>query len=324
MRNIFFNDTLELELNVIGYKYKGETIVFFLRADGNVVYSGLVDCYEDLSGNIAVDLLSDANRKCFDFVCWTHPHDDHTIGMDKIITQYCSQETRFWMSPIAFEDYRNWSKSSKSAITELFSIINSRKRCKVSIKTANNFQILDKIVIKDISSPRSFSFEISSFAPDSNLLLKRIDKDTQIGMNLYSIGLLISIGEYKIMLAGDVENQTIDYIDDYYFNSPIDYIKIPHHSSDSSLRLIDKLKSLDIPAPNIAATTVYRIHNLPDKNVLKNYYSWHRGIEIYSTGDVDCAARDTCSVGIIQTTFDILEEREFAIETLLKGNAVKF
>lgn len=38
-------------------------------------------------------------RPNFDFVCWTHPHDDHTMGMDRILEQCCSQDTVFWMFP---------------------------------------------------------------------------------------------------------------------------------------------------------------------------------------------------------------------------------
>lgn len=45
-QNHFLKIHLYLEVNVIGYKGKGESIVFFVKADEDVVFSGLVDCYE--------------------------------------------------------------------------------------------------------------------------------------------------------------------------------------------------------------------------------------------------------------------------------------
>ena len=53
-KNILFDRKLEFEINLIGYKHKGESIIFFLRTDGKIVYSGIVDCYEDEAKNEAI------------------------------------------------------------------------------------------------------------------------------------------------------------------------------------------------------------------------------------------------------------------------------
>ena len=57
MRNLFFTDSLELEVNVIGYHNQGESIVFFIKADGHAVYTGLVDCYRTKELNIVKRVL---------------------------------------------------------------------------------------------------------------------------------------------------------------------------------------------------------------------------------------------------------------------------
>jgi hypothetical protein len=36
MRKLFFEDSLKLELNVIGYHDQGESVVFFIKTDGMV------------------------------------------------------------------------------------------------------------------------------------------------------------------------------------------------------------------------------------------------------------------------------------------------
>ena len=46
-------------------------------------------------------------------------------------------------------------------------------------------------------------------------------------------------------------------------------------------------------------------------------------MEIYSTGDVCDEKNDEDRIGIIRTSFDILENKEIPIETYLIGNAVK-
>lgn len=99
MNRKLFDKTLDFEINLIGYKNKGESIVFFLRTDGKAVYAGLVDCFEYESQNMAIELLKNEQLPFFDFVCWTHPHDDHTVGLDKIITEFCDKNTLFWIPP---------------------------------------------------------------------------------------------------------------------------------------------------------------------------------------------------------------------------------
>lgn len=99
-------------------------------------------------------------------------------------------------------------------------------------------------------------------------------------------------------------------------------MKIPHHASSTAGYLIDKFNGLDIAAPAVATTTVYRIHNLPDKEILKRYAMWGNNTEVYSTGDVENAEKDNEKSGMIKTSFDILEQREVPIETSLFGNAI--
>jgi beta-lactamase superfamily II metal-dependent hydrolase len=141
---------------------------------------------------------------------------------------------------------------------------------------------------------------------------------------VYSIGLIINVGHYYIVLAGDVENRTLKCIPDFNFDiqDRIDYVKIPHHASSTASYLIDKFNGLGIAAPTIATTTVYRIHKLPNKEVLKRYVMWDNDTKVYSTGDIECIEHDIEKNGIVQTTFDILEQRKKPIETTLFGNAI--
>lgn len=319
-----FNKTLDFEINLIGYKNKGESIVFFLKADNEVVYSGLIDCYEDDSENVALRLLERENITCFDFVCWTHPHDDHTIGLEKILKEYCNEKTSFWLPPFVSKDVEECSSSAKEVYKILFKILESKKRKKMKVREVSDGKTLEKFECFGNVSINPYIFEITSFAPDTSLLGSLKVRERFDGGNIYSVGLVINVGHFYLVLAGDVENRTIKCIPDFNFDikGKVDYVKIPHHSSPTASCLIDKINSLNVLAPAVATTTVYRINNLPDKHVLEKYVRWGKDIEVYSTGSINSVIEDKKISGVIKTTFDILEKKDIPIETNLYGNAV--
>ena len=273
MKRKLFDKTLDFEINVIGYKNKGESIVFFLKTDGKVAYAGLVDCYEEASENVALTLLKNEKVDYFNFVCWTHPHDDHTIGMAKVLNDFCNEKTLFWMPPFISKDVETCSSNAQDVYKTLFEVLESKKRSKMNVREASDAKTLEKFECCGNVSINPYIFEIRSFAPDTTLLGELKVKESLNMGNMYSVGLVINVGHFYVVLAGDVENRTIKCIPDFNFDikERIDYVKIPHHASSTASYLIDKFNDLDIASPAIATTTVYRIHNLPDKEILKRY-----------------------------------------------------
>lgn len=225
---------------------------------------------------------------------------------------------------VSKKDIAEYSLNAQEAYKEIFAILESKVRDKMKIREASDAKILEQFECSGNISMNPYIFQIRSFAPDTSLLnaikvQERLDKS-----NIYSIGLLINIGHFYIVLAGDVEERTIKAIPQFNIDvkDRIDYLKIPHHASSSSSYLIDKFIEADIEAPSVAASTVYRSHNLPDKKVLKKYYTWGKETKIYVTGDVESAENDHDRSGVIKTIFDITEKKDILIETALSGNAV--
>ena len=99
-----------------------------MKADGNIIYSGLVDCYVNEKENVVSDLLVTEHVSRLDFVCWTHPHDDHTVGLDKIVNDFCDEKTLFWMSPFISKDVKMCSAEARQLYDSLFEILESKKR----------------------------------------------------------------------------------------------------------------------------------------------------------------------------------------------------
>ena len=167
------------------------------------------------------------------------------------------------------------------------------------------------LMIRELITSRELTYKILA-----NLLFMRVLGNRELNYQEVKI-----IGRYSIMLAGDVENPTIRRISDGDVEYPVDYIKIPHHGSKSASFLTDKMRSLDLLAPSVAATTLYRIHKLPQEQILDKYFDWGCN-EIYTTGNVQ-KEKDRIGYGIVKTTFDILEKNEY-IETELIGDAVAY
>lgn len=318
MRNLFYRNSLEFEVNVIGYLSEGESILFFIKNDDKVSYAGLVDCYLNNNADAIREIMKREDVDKLDFVCWTHPHDDHTKGLDGIIDEFCNASTIFWATDIIPEDYSLYSEESRTVYTKLKELHLSKQSTKMKIKYAKNATIMERLIVSGL---QNYMFEIRSFAPNSTTLAERQIRNQEEAGNIYSIGLVINIGHFYIMLAGDVENQTFMTVEDGDIEFPLDYIKIPHHGSPSASLLVDRMRNLNMRSPSVATTTLYRKGRIPKQEILEKYRIW--GTEtICATGNVDDKKKDKNAYGVITTTFDVLEKKEYPIETRIEGNSV--
>lgn len=118
---------------MIGYHDQGESVVFFIKTDGMVAYTGLVDCYKTEEQNAVKMVLEKERIKKVDFVCWTPPHDDYTRGLDEIWKGYCTKETCFCCSDIIKADLELYSKEAKMLFESIADVHTSPKREKMKI-----------------------------------------------------------------------------------------------------------------------------------------------------------------------------------------------
>lgn len=82
---VYFEKKLLIETYIIGYKSQGESILFFIRTDGGISFSGLVDCFYLKDIDKVRDILEGNKISTLDFICWTHPDWDHSKGLENII-----------------------------------------------------------------------------------------------------------------------------------------------------------------------------------------------------------------------------------------------
>ena len=86
-------NNLSLENHVIGYQVQGESTVVLLKKGDNVVFSMVIDSYQQ-SINATIDILKSNNINSLDFLVWTHPHEDHSEGIEILLEEYCNKNTK--------------------------------------------------------------------------------------------------------------------------------------------------------------------------------------------------------------------------------------
>lgn len=93
------NPSPHLELHVIGGA-KGEAVIVRLPEGG----WGVIDCFaaslRDESANPVLRFLRERGITELEFLCLTHPHDDHFRGMAQLLKQF--RVRSFWQSAVLF------------------------------------------------------------------------------------------------------------------------------------------------------------------------------------------------------------------------------
>jgi len=320
--NIFINDVKDLHFSifVIGYCEKGESLILFLKdkSTNRILYTIVVDCYECHSHHKTIEILSEHNINNIDLLCWTHPDDDHTKGLLKLVNEKCSKSTIFLL-PEGIHGKEGDVLTYNEEEIEILQKINSFNRgTNYNVRTVSTNPMLSQGLIKktykDLTNNASVMFEISALAPCSPILRRRIETEpNKVKKNDFSIALLINLGELQFLLSGDVENQSIRQIDEDFINN-LCFIKTPHHTSKSSDLLLTKLNnSIKIP---VSCTTVYKANYLPDTDLITEYKKYCD--KFHSTG-IKNSKND--KYGVVEYGFDVISKDITTLQ--LYGNAVE-
>lgn len=272
-----------LDVYVIGYKSMGESIV--INLDNQFI--GVVDSYKTANSFLTRQLL-DKLEKNIDFICWTHTDEDHTKGLLELLqTNYITENTRLFLPEgiTKKEIQSRIDKDNDKEYSKVFKLLRNSQTLKV--ESANENALLYSFQL--IQGDKQYSFFLESFAPLSyivrelelesiNHIFEQNNKELHQNPNFFSVGLKLTINSngfapFTLCLAGDVDNYTIDGMQDKNKNrifNDNEILKIPHHCSKNSDQLISDglIKSF-----KYAVTTGYKRgrSNLPDKELLDEY-----------------------------------------------------
>lgn len=302
MRTEFIDDISKLKLDVfvIGYSKKGESQIILVYDEDKIIYSFVIDCYSQNEINKTIDLLNSQNVSAIDYFIWTHTDEDHSIGIQDIIDQFCNKGTNFYLPEFNYGhihdliDYNEEVKASFHKINEL----NKRQNFNVNSISAPSGGFMSILDTK-LQDKRGIyqTLQVLGVAPSSPLLRRRWNNQNITKKNDFSIALIFKLGDLNLLFSGDIENTTINQIPDFYFEN-LCYIKTPHHTSKSSDALLKKINS-DEWTVSTSVSTVYKQHLLPDLDLVSEYKNISE--KFYSTGS------GLNNFGYIKTSFDVIE-----------------
>lgn len=335
--DIFINKHDKIEIYIIGYQKRGESIIISI---GNK-FVGVIDCYKKRDSFWTKKILKETIKHPIDFLCWTHSDWDHTFGLSElkdffddnthiiIPSGFQAKEFRNYLDQDTNKDYQ-YEEYSK--ILDIFDTLSAE-----NYHTADQDSVFYTFALKEMKSHNScdkYTVTINSFSPISKIIkdhnynhihkIYHKDKHWYENMNadnnLFSVGLMMNIFNdnqmIKICLTGDLTNETLSAMslktrERLFLNNT--FLKIPHHGSENS----DQIFSLDsgkIMRFHYAACTSFTSGSgiLPSKLMLEKYKEC--GV-VHQTN-----AQATDTYGIIKYEIPIINYKE-DIDVSVFGNA---
>lgn len=306
--------SLRVHVFLIGYADQGESIVVLLKeGEANVLYSIVVDCYEIDGLNKTTEILSGLEGS-INMLCWTHPDEDHSIGLDSIINNHCSKDS-IVLLPYGLEEgvkIRNLG-DVEPVIKQVFDLGNMRTKpvCSVSAHLKQFDPIDDFQIVDDYGG--TVDVTIQALAPYREYIFEKIHSSKAVDKNDLSIVLVINIGAYRFLLTGDVEDMMISKMGKQYYQNPV-WVKIPHHASNSSTTLLDYLLT-DNSLQVLSGTTVKKASGLPNPDVVKAYKNICE--QVNATGNPTVEENE--NYGMVRYCFDLFGEKTVRVHC--DGNA---
>lgn len=335
--DIFIDDRDKVEIYVVGYQKRGESIIISIGDK----FIGVIDCYRKKDLFLTKKILQCKKRK-IDFLCWTHSDWDHTYGLSEL-NEFFDEHTHF-IVPSGFQakefrfflendESRGWQYKEYSQILNMFDNVDYE-----NYHTANQDSYYYSFSLKKKGSGNDsdiYDVKIYAFSPVSkkikdyncNHIQSVYDKDKHwyknmnADNNLFSVGLMIEINNKKITnkicLTGDLTNETILAMkpqtrEKLFLRNT--FLKIPHHGSENSNEIFnfDKEKKMRF---NYSACTSFKGRDvtLPLDEMIEEYKKC--GI-VYKTN-----AKNSYKYGIIKYEIPIIGDDD--IKVTAKGDAAK-
>ena len=273
---------LQLHIYVLGYYPMGESILVIVydKIEHLARKSLLIDCFENNDTNLMESILNEykIDENKLDFIIWTHPDYDHSVGFSTIVHKYFSKETLFLL-PDGFSKLI-LRKASLKIFNSLVTVWKTYFSNSDNIEFVNTSNKRKNPIIYGATKyidgyHDDIEFEIEILTPFANQVFSKTQINKSFKPNDISISLMIRFGNQNFYFGGDVENSAINMIEKERLHNII-FIKIPHHSSKTSDSLPSLLNSIKtsgnmIDAISVSTSFVNNKTQLPELNVLNKY-----------------------------------------------------
>lgn len=273
---------IELHIYVLGYYPIGESVfaVVWDKAEKRVLKSVLFDCYEQEGINRIYSVLDKYGLRDnkLDFVVWTHPDEDHSVGFEQLLKDYTAPRTiallpegvtkkvfdLSWFGIKRYFTVRRKNNLFRHLIVERVSCSNNRTYPDDYGATRYKDGLGDDL---------RFSLEIAT--PFSYQVFQKTEVNKTFIKNDLSLSVLLRFGDHSFFFGGDAMNQSLAEVEPSKWSDVV-FVKIPHHASKSSNKL-PKILEDNIDFKRFGRVTAISTSfekgtsHLPEKEVLEKY-----------------------------------------------------
>lgn len=312
-------ESLRVIIYVFGGRGLGESILGILTSNSKPFYTFVLDSCESDGINPVIRTLDRYNVKKIDLLFWTHPHDDHSVGMDNIITSFYRKGTVGIIPMHLFDKGQDVVE-----ITDVCSRVLKTFHKKFRKKNLRSIECMPHecrevagIEMNDKFTHETKRCSFQVLTPIDYVLDNKIRSGEKLSkslLNHVSLSLIMDFDGYCFYFGGDVQNTSINQCDAARLKS-CRWIKIPHHGSNGSSSLLGKLNNCF----DTASSTTFLSQPLPVDEVLRQYHE-DKKAQVYVTQE---KLEDPASFGIIKYVYDFTGE-EITADVYLYGNAYKY
>lgn len=324
---------VRLHVYVVGYVPEGEAIVFLFTEGERILFSIINDCYRNDELDIVTDILMSFMEPKIDLFIWSHPHDDHSVGIQSLLEKFDPKHNAHIIIPNGIHSLLNLEnaempESAKNALTYLKNTYCPKGN--VCPRRHRNYHLVDididsfherKYVYElyDINSDSALPVSLSILGPDSILALQNTDGSVNSKFNHLSVVYMLDVNGLKFFMTGDVSDRGAKSISDDWFKD-FHFLKIPHHGSDEPKSFFKRIIMNEAGAAT-AVSTVFLKKKRPVSAIL-DHYKMALG-SVFVTHDIVHMEGNTNKFGCLHAEYSPMNISEEA-NIVLIGNAIEW
>ena len=273
-------DRLNINIFTIGYTPEGESIVFIIWSGKNILYTGVIDSFEKDGINQTRKLLDDLGINKINMLCWSHPDEDHSKGfrqlfdlLDKNSVFVIPNNVVSYKDKITLNFNEIWDFISNEELkpSEQRKIGYTPVKCEIQY-ISDSADVLNLPCEYFVNGAIKYEFSLKSFLPKSSDTYKGVFNKNNLETNGFSVGLMLQLGTFCAVFASDCHDNYIEKIYKQKFTDYCDFLKIPHHGSKTSTKIIDHFnESLQRGYKIKVASVTKKTIRLPASEAIEKY-----------------------------------------------------
>lgn len=282
---------VHLDIYVIGYPQKGESIVSILIDGEKPLYCAVTDSYlSDDQINYTEKLLTTCQVKTINDFLWTHPDEDHSKGIVHLLEKFSNPNMTHIFLPEGINKY----EAREAEINYLMSKFDTNRRYSythINVDTDEEMREIKRLKLIDSTNSSVYSYlKLSFLLPNSSVSARAVNETKKFEPNDISLVYCITYNGFYYFFGGDMMNKMVQYLPnntdltDTDFVNRIRYIKIPHHSSNNTDKLVSYFKRNNMKDA-VSVTTIYKNERLPKKSIIDEYCNMSSYFGSTDTGD---------------------------------------